>query len=43
MAARVVCGRSETIDTFVPRIRLSKVDLPAFGRPTSVTNPAFTP
>ena len=39
---RVVCGLSETIATFWPTNRLSSVDLPAFGRPTSETNPAFT-
>ena len=31
---RVVCGLSETMASFVPTIRLSSVDLPAFGRPT---------
>ena len=36
---RVVCGLSETIETFVPRMWLSSVDFPTFGRPTSVTNP----
>ena len=36
---RVVCGLSETIVTFVPRMRLSSVDFPTLGRPTSVTNP----
>ena len=38
---RVVCGLSETIDTFWPRIVLSNVDLPTLGRPTSVTKPDF--
>ena len=42
MRWRVVCGLSETIATFWPTNRLSSVDLPAFGRPTSETNPAFT-
>ena len=37
---RVVCGLSETIATFAPTMRLSSVDLPAFGRPMSETNPA---
>ena len=32
---RVVCGRSETIETFGPTIWFSSVDLPTFGRPTS--------
>ena len=36
---RVVCGLSETIVTFVPRMRLSSVDLPTLGRPTRVTKP----
>src|SRR5690242_15795139 len=36
---RVVCGLSETIDTFCPRIWLRSVDLPTFGRPTIATNP----
>src|SRR5207253_6425939 len=39
MAARVVWGRSETMATFWPTSRLSSVDLPTLGRPTSVTNP----
>ena len=29
--------------TFWPTNRLSSVDLPALGRPTSATNPAFMP
>src|SRR5258707_11197836 len=36
---RVVCGFSETIETFCPRMRLRSVDLPALGRPTSATTP----
>src|SRR5690606_38043211 len=39
MRWRVVCGLSETIATFRPRMRLSSVDLPTFGRPTIDTNP----
>ena len=38
-AVRVVCGLSLTIDTFVPQIALTSVDLPTLGRPTSVTKP----
>ena len=37
----VVCGLSETMASLVPTIRLSSVDLPAFGRPMNETNPAF--
>src|SRR5215207_8721652 len=40
MRLRVVWGLSDTIATFVPIIRLSRVDFPAFGRPTSEANPA---
>ncbi len=36
---RVVCGLSETAATRSPTSRLSSVDLPAFGRPTSATVP----
>ena len=36
---RVVCGLSETIETFVPRMRLSSVDFPTLGRPMKVTKP----
>ena len=39
MRLRVVCGLSETIETLCPRMRLSSVDLPAFGRPTRATMP----
>src|SRR5580700_6247832 len=39
MAARVVCGFSETMESLLPTSRLSSVDLPAFGRPTIDTNP----
>src|SRR6266545_1786359 len=39
MRLRVVCGLAETMDTFCPRMRLSSVDLPAFGRPTKATTP----
>ena len=41
MRVRVVCGLSETIATFWPTSRFSSVDLPALGRPTSATKPAF--
>ena len=40
MRLRVVWGLSETIATFWPTSRLTRVDLPTFGRPTTVTNPA---
>jgi len=33
----VVCGRGETMDSFVPRIALRRVDLPTFGQPTRLT------
>ena len=36
---RVVCGLSETMVTFCPRMSLSSVDLPTLGRPTRVTKP----
>src|SRR5262245_26951893 len=36
---RVVCGRSETIDTLRPTSWLTSVDLPTLGRPTIATNP----
>ena len=36
---RVVCGRSETMATFVPTSRFTSVDFPTLGRPTSDTNP----
>ena len=36
---RVVCGRSETIETLAPTIALRSVDFPTFGRPTIATNP----
>ena len=36
---RVVCGRSETIETFCPTSWFNSVDLPTFGRPTIETNP----
>ena len=40
MRLRVVCGRGEAIAIFCPRIWLSSVDLPTFGRPTSPMYPA---
>ncbi len=36
---RVVCGRSETIETLVPTSWLSRVDFPTLGRPTNVAMP----
>ncbi len=36
---RVVCGLSETIETFSPRMRFNNVDLPTLGRPTSEAKP----
>ena len=30
---RVVCGLADTIETFSPTRRLSRLDLPVFGRP----------
>ena len=40
MRLRVVWGLSETIATFWPTSRLTSVDLPTLGRPTTVTKPA---
>src|SRR5262245_2122223 len=37
---RVVCGLSETIATFSPTRRLTSVDFPTLGRPTTDTSPA---
>src|SRR4051794_124073 len=42
IAARVVCGRSDTITTFCPTSWFTSVDLPTLGRPMSVTKPDFT-
>jgi hypothetical protein len=39
IARRVVCGRFDTIATFVPTIPFSSVDFPTFGRPARATNP----
>src|SRR3954470_22707257 len=36
---RVVCGRSETIETLRPTSRLTSVDFPTLGRPTTETKP----
>ena len=33
MRCRVVCGFDETIESFSPTSRLSRLDLPVFGRP----------
>ena len=38
--SRVDCGFSLTIASFSPMMRLSRVDLPALGFPTTVTIPA---
>src|SRR5947209_221297 len=38
-ARRVICGFSETIASLPPTSALSRVDLPAFGRPIIETNP----
>ena len=35
----VVCGRSETIATLLPTSRLTRVDFPTLGRPTTDTKP----
>src|SRR5438128_3153517 len=40
MRERVVCGLGETIATFCPSSRLSRVLLPTFGRPTMAAKPA---
>src|SRR5258708_686659 len=40
---RVVCGFSDTIASFPPTSALSKVDLPALGRPTIETKPDRKP
>src|SRR5256884_1944182 len=40
---RVVWGLSDTIETLVPTILFTRVDLPTLGRPTSVTKPDLTP
>jgi hypothetical protein len=39
MTFLVVCGLADTIDIFSPSIAFNRVDLPALGRPTMVTNP----
>src|SRR5271170_85260 len=41
MRVRVVCGLAVTIATFSPIRALSRVDLPALGRPRMDTNPDF--
>ena len=41
MRLRVVCGLSETIATFSPTSRLTSVDLPTLGRPTTATKPEW--
>src|ERR1051325_3199784 len=39
MRVRVVCGLSDTMASLWPTMRLSSVDLPAFGRPRNETKP----
>ena len=39
IARRVVCGRTEAIATWEPTIALTRVDLPALGRPASPMKP----
>jgi len=39
MRVRVVCGLAETAAMCSPTSALSKVDLPALGRPTRATVP----
>jgi hypothetical protein len=39
MRKRVVCGFGETMVTLVPASAFTSVDLPAFGAPTTATNP----
>src|SRR5215470_9238879 len=43
MRFRVVCGLEVTMATFCPTSRFTRVDFPAFGRPTIATNPARYP
>ena len=43
ICVRVVCGRSETIETLRPTSRFTSVDFPTFGRPTIETNPERNP
>src|SRR5262245_41062511 len=43
MRLRVVWGLSETMATFSPTRRLTSVDFPAFGRPTTATSPTCIP
>src|SRR5215210_4380131 len=43
MGLRVVWGLGEVIETFVPTSRLTRVDLPTFGRPTTATKPLLKP
>src|SRR5215212_9927631 len=39
MGPRVVWGRGEVIETLAPTSRLTRVDLPTFGRPSTATKP----
>src|SRR5437879_9138782 len=39
MRLRVVCGLDVTMAIFCPTRRFTSVDFPAFGRPTTATNP----
>ena len=41
MRSRVDCGLGLTMLSFSPTMRLSSVDLPALGFPTTVTIPAL--
>src|ERR687886_777982 len=43
MGLRVVCGRAEVIETFWPTSRLTSVDLPTLGRPTTAIKPLRKP
>src|SRR5690606_3147504 len=43
IVCRVVCGRPDVIATFRPTSALVRVDLPAFGRPTTHTKPERKP
>src|ERR1700730_13860592 len=43
MRFRVVCGLEVTMAIFWPTRRFTRVDFPAFGRPTMATNPDLYP
>src|SRR5881296_4322182 len=40
---RVVCGTSDTMDSFAPTMRFIRVDLPTLARPARATNPQRNP